>query len=158
MNTNFFFSIKKNTLAMRMNIQMENKLKWTPTFWRIINDLEMMFNQTELLRIFFCSLHYHIYHQLFWCSKIFLDHRIVVKCHSCKLINNYLKSPKIICHNNYMQILAEIKKKWSNYNKGLIEAEKLSYLFSILKPNFSECLYKIKKVSNFSKTWRKERN
>lgn len=50
-----------------------------------------------------------------------------------------------------MQILAEIKQKWSNYKKGLIEAEKLSYLFSILKPSFSECLCKIKKVSNLLK-------
>lgn len=57
LNTNFFFQLKK-TFAMRMNIQMENKLKWTPTFWRIINDLEMMFNPTELLRIFF--VHYII--------------------------------------------------------------------------------------------------
>lgn len=54
-----------------------------------------------------------------------------------------------------MQILAEIKQKWSNYNKGLIEAEKLSYLFSILKPNFSECLCKIKKSFQFFKNVKK---
>lgn len=50
-----------------------------------------------------------------------------------------------------MQILAEIKQKWSNYKKGLIEAEKLSYLFSILKPSFSECPCKIKKSFQFFK-------
>lgn len=44
-----------------------------------------------------------------------------------------------------MQIPAEIKQKWSNYKKGLIEAEKLSYLFSILKLSFSESPCKIKK-------------
>lgn len=54
-----------------------------------------------------------------------------------------------------MQIPAEIKQIWSNYKKGLIEAEKLSYLFSILKPNFSECLCKIKKSFQFFKNVKK---